>query len=264
MNVLTEHQRQALDAYVSLMASHPQLFAGRQARPIVRDPETLARYVAEHRTVLGVSADTPYVMFIVDLVESRMPDGRASRHPYLRVVSRTQLNGAVNVVVIATLADPSLGRLNDIVLLEQERHALGTRELELPRGFGEPGLTGEENALRELEEETGYVGEKAHFLGSMCPDSGLTDELVSFYHVPVVRRVASKREISEAIHGICLASRDQIWLKIRSAEMRDGFTLQALALYEKLRGQPRPVAERAAGGASIASEVTSRGPTGDR
>jgi ADP-ribose pyrophosphatase len=234
MTPLTEHQRQALDAYAALAASHPQLFAGRAARPIVRDPNALAMYASEHGVVLGVAADTPYVVFIVDLVESRTADGRALRHPYLRVVSRAQLNGAVNVVVIATIEDPSLGHPGKIVLLEQERHAPGTRQLELPRGFGEPGLTGEQNALRELKEETGYIGEQAHFLGSMFADSGLTDEVISFYHVPVTRRMASAPETSEAIHGVFLASRDQIWDRIRTGDLRDGFTLQALALYEKL------------------------------
>jgi ADP-ribose pyrophosphatase len=218
------------------MVSFPHLFSGRHARPNVLDREALASYAEEHGVVLGVAADTPYVLFIVDLVESRMPDGRALRHPYLRVVSRAQLKGAVNVVVVATIEDPSLGTPGDIVLIEQERHAVGTWEIELPRGFGESGLTGEENALRELEEETGYVGEKAHFLGSMHPDSGLTDELVSFYHVAVARRVECRREPSEAIRGVKIASLARVWEMIRSGELRDGFTLQGIALFEKVLG----------------------------
>jgi ADP-ribose pyrophosphatase len=233
VTALTEHQRQALEAYRALTVSHPKLFEGRASRPIVLDPDVLAAYASEHGAVLGVAADTPYVLFIVDLVE----DGRSVRYPYLRVVSRAQLNGAVNVVVIATLEDPSLGRPGDIVFVEQERHAPGSRELELPRGFGEAGLTGEQNALRELQEETGYVGQQAHLLGSTLTDSGLTDCLVSFYHVPVTQRVASSPEAAELIRSVSLLSRDQAWDRIRSGELRDAFTVQALALLENAAGR---------------------------
>jgi len=235
MAKLTEHQREAIDAYEALMAERPALFAGRHARPIVRNREALAVYAAEHAVVLGVAAETPYVLFIVDLVESRTLDGSMRRHPYLRVVSRAQLEGGVNVVVLATIENPSLGKKGDVVLVEQERHALGTCEIELPRGFGERVLSGEANALRELEDETGYVGDHAHFLGATCSDSGLTDGIVSFYHVPVVRRVAGRPETEEAISSVRLATRAEVWKAIQSGSIRDGFTLQALALYEKLR-----------------------------
>ncbi|MGQ0649809.1 MAG: NUDIX hydrolase, partial [Gemmatimonadaceae bacterium] len=189
-------------------------------------------YMAAHDVVLGVAADTPYVVFIVDLVESRRPDGGVHRHPYLRVVSRVQIEGGTNVVVLATIDDASLGALGDVVLVVQERHALGTSETELPRGFGTPGLSGEANALRELEEETGYVGDSARFLGKTCTDSGLTDATVSFYHVPVTRRTGSSHEAAEAITGVRLAPRTEVLRLIRSGVIRDAFTLQALALYE--------------------------------
>jgi ADP-ribose pyrophosphatase len=235
MAELTEHQREAIDAYEALMAERPALFAGRHARPIVRDLGALAAYAAENGVVVGVAAETPYVLFIVDLVESREPDATMRRHPHFRVVSRAQLEGGVNVVVVATIEDPSLGKKGDIVLVEQERHALGTSETELPRGFGERGLSGAANALRELEDETGYAGDHAHFLGTTCSDSGLGDGIVSFYHVPVVRRTAHRREVEEAISRVRLATREEMWKGIRSGSIRDGLTLQGLALYEKLQ-----------------------------
>lgn len=80
---LTEHQRESLDAYKTLIAAKPALFGGRDLRPIVRGQEQLAAYAAEHNVVLGVAADTPYVLFIVDLVESRLLDGTMVQHPYL-------------------------------------------------------------------------------------------------------------------------------------------------------------------------------------
>jgi ADP-ribose pyrophosphatase len=230
---LTEEQTRALDAYETLMSEQPGLFVGRTARPIVQDREVLEAYAAENDVILGVAADTRYVLFLVDLVESRLPDGGVQRHPYLRVVSRAQLQGGVNVVVLATIADSSLGPKGSIVLVDQERHALGTCETELPRGFGEHGLSGETNALRELEDETGFVGDHAELLGVTNTDTGVTDAKVSFYHVPVVRRTAARPEIEEAIGRVRLVAPDELWKLIRSGDIRDSFTLQALALFER-------------------------------
>lgn len=228
---LTEHQIEALDAYEALMKAHPALFVGRPARPIVRDREALARYASDHGVVLGLAADTPFALFINDLVESRLAQGGAWRHPYLRVVARKQLDGGVNVVVLATIANASLGPPGAVVLVDQERHATGGRETALPRGFGEPGLSGEANALRELREETGYVGERATLLGTTETDSGMTDARVSFYHVAVVDDGHATPETTESIAGARLATPSELRQQILAGDIRDGFTLQAVGLY---------------------------------
>lgn len=121
------------------------------------------------------------------------------------------------------------------MFVEQERHATGTVETELPRGFGEVGLTAEQNALRELREETGAIGEEAHLLGSTYTDSGIMDGMVSFYHVPITARVSSAPESQEAITGVRLASREEAWEDIMAGRIRDAFTLQAMALFERSR-----------------------------
>jgi ADP-ribose pyrophosphatase len=150
----------------------------------------------------------------------------------MRVVYRNQLLDAVNVVVLAPIANDARGTVGDVALVEQERHALGSVELECPRGFGDPGLSGEENALKELREETGFVGERAYYLGSTFTDSGLLDAEVSFYHVPIVERERRDPEIEEAIVSVSLASPASVWSFIRHGKIRDSFTLQAIALYE--------------------------------
>ena len=231
MDTLSQHQQEALDRYETLISEKPELFDANLSRRIVCNLEILTEYAREHGVVVGVAAETPFVLFVVDLVESHRRDGHL--FPYMRVISRAQLDGGVNVVVLGTIEDSSLGNPGDIVLVEQERHALGTSELELPRGFGEPQLSGEDNALRELWEETGYLGEYARFLGTTASDSGITDSFVSFFHVPVVRRAPANREPEEAITGVTLMSCDALWGRIRTGQIRDAFTLQALALYEK-------------------------------
>lgn len=233
MPLLTEHQKEALSSYWKLMVDYPALFKFRNQRPIVRDPQVLESYAAEKGIVLGVAATTPYVYFVVDLVESRLKDGNVFIHPYLRVVSVGQLKGGVNVVILATIQNTALGDIGNIVLLEQERHATGFNEVELPRGFGESSLSGEENALKELREETGYVGNHAYPLGSTYTDSGLTDGKVFFYHIPVTAYQSSSNETEEAISKVHLLSLEEIWNQINLGYIQDSFTLQALVLYEK-------------------------------
>lgn len=230
---LTKHQRQALDQYDTLMEQQPRLFESRPVRPIVANRELLEAYAAENNVVLGVAAETPYVYFLVDLVSSRLEKADRRLHPYLRVVSRAQIRGGTNVVIVATIEDESLGPRGAIVVVDQERHALGKCVTELPRGFGEPGLSAEINAVRELRSETGYIGDVAHFLGETYIDSGLTDGQISFYHVPVTRRVDVTPEVEEAIVRVGLYSPEQMWTAIRSGFIRDSFSLQGLSLYEK-------------------------------
>jgi ADP-ribose diphosphatase len=227
---LSEHQQEALRRYFSLLESHPELFTDRTHRPIVREPEILETFAANHHIVLGVPAATPYLWLINDLVQSHDTSGAVLLHPYLRIVAPPEAIGTSDVVVLATIQAESVEL---IVLVEQERHATGTLELALPRGFGESTSTPALQALRELQEETGYVGERAELLGSTLTDSGTTDRTVSFFHTPVIDNAAQSPEPQEAIARIVIVTRDELWTHIDAGTVRDGYTVQALALYER-------------------------------
>jgi len=231
--VLDERRRKSLSDYQALVDRYPGLFAQRVHRRLVLDRAELVAFMDEHDAVLGVAVETPQVYFLMDLVESRRPDGTPIRYPYLRVVLRGQLDGGFNVVVVGVIADAALGRIGDIIVLRQERHATGTVELELPRGFGEAGLPLADNALKELQEETGYVGREARVLGTTLTDSGITDAAVHYVQVPVVARAVPMPDAHEAITGVQLMSPAEIWSAVRAGRIRDGFTLQAIALWEK-------------------------------
>lgn len=63
------------------------------------------------------------------------------------------------------------------------RHPLGQDVWEIPRGFGEDGLSDAENACRELWEETGLrVPPDALVpLGAVHPNDGISDSVVKLY-----------------------------------------------------------------------------------
>jgi ADP-ribose pyrophosphatase len=225
------------------------MFTGRERRPIVRDPRTLEAFAEKHQVVLGVVAATPYIWLINDLVQSRAAAGTEVLHPYLRVIAPPEKDADPpaegDAVVLATVAPPSAEASELIVMVEQERHSTGKLELELPRGFGEPGVSAADQALAELRQETGYFGEQARFLGATVSDSGTSDRSASFFHVPAIGRDSAARESSEAIARTVLLTRDELWKRIDSGAVRDAFTVQALALYER---HERQLGETAAHG----------------
>lgn len=226
MTILTTHQRTALDRYEELQIRRPELFQPRSLRPIVTSRPALETYAIAHGAVLGVAAETDFFLFVCDLVQP----ANGSPFVYSRLIHRGQMEGGPNIAVLATIADAALGQLGDIVLVEQERHATGKTETAIPRGFGESGLDGPAAALRELKEETGYIGSGAEFLGESVIDSGAGDARVSFYRVPVHTRVNASPEPREAIRSVKLICPGTLWDLIRSGEVTDSFTLQALAL----------------------------------
>jgi len=232
-NSLTEHQRETLARYFWLYENHRELFSGRPRRPIITEPEILEEFAEEHSVVLGVLAETPYLWLINDLVQSRKPSGETFYHPYLRFIAPPEHAGTTGVVVLATVRSSGGESAESIVLVEQERHATGNLELELPRGFGDPNTPPEAHALQELKSETGYVGTRAEYLGTTLTDSGTTDSSVSFFHVPVTSRSDQEPEPQEAISRIVLLTKEELWAEIDSGAVRDGFTMQALALYAR-------------------------------
>lgn len=229
---LSEYQRGSLDRYFWLMKSHPELFSDRLRRPIVREPVMLEEFAQAHNVALGVLVETPYLWLVNDLVQGRDSSGATLYYTYLRIIAPPGQGGTAGVVALATVRPEGAHGAESVVLVEQERHATGTLELELPRGFADPNEPAEVHVLQELKTETGYVGERIEYLGTTLTDSGTTDRAVSFFHVPVTGRVAEMPESREAISRTVLLTREELWSRIFSGVVRDAFTVQALALYE--------------------------------
>jgi ADP-ribose pyrophosphatase len=68
-----------------------------------------------------------------------------------------------------------------ILMVKQFRKPMEEAYLELPAGKLEKNLTPEENALKELEEETGYRCRNLRFLGAFATSPGYSDEVIHLY-----------------------------------------------------------------------------------
>lgn len=87
-----------------------------------------------------------------------------------------------DAVVIIPLLRSSSSRKVETILVEQYRPPLGRTTVEFPAGLIDKGESPEDAALRELREETGFVGEKCKVVPQVsrqvCMSPGLTDESV--------------------------------------------------------------------------------------
>lgn len=64
-------------------------------------------------------------------------------------------------------------RTNEVILVEQYRHPIGARSLELPGGLVEAGEEPEAAARRETSEETGYRFSSWQYLGKVAANPGI-------------------------------------------------------------------------------------------
>ena len=115
----------------------------------------------------------------------------------------------------------------DVVLVRQEREAVGERLLEIPAGLhdveGEPP---EETARRELAEETGYRAASIEPLGRIHTSPGFVDEVCELF---VARGCEPDGEPEEGIEVVVMPLEEAV-AAVRSAEITDSKTAVALLL----------------------------------
>src|SRR5437879_337758 len=131
---------------------------------------------------VGIAYQDQYRMILRDAV--RFPNGLLGT--YVRIVR----DGAPGVITLPVYQ-------GQVLLIRHFRHATRTWHLEIPRGFGTKGLTSEENAKRELEEEIGAKPSRLISLGQIYPNTGMTSECNELFFAEV--ESYGNVEIEEAI-----------------------------------------------------------------
>jgi len=222
-----------VQAYLQFAAEHPRLFANppgdiftvlldtKEIEQVENEMEErlkqrgIPESKAKEWSRVGIVFEDPYLLVLRDAV--RFPGG--STGTYFRMVHRGE---TVPGVIILPVFEGQL------VLVRHFRHATRMWHLEVPRGFGSPELTPEENARRELFEE--IQGEIGRFepLGTAFLDTGATANVNAFFYVELAKY--GKLDHSEAIAELILVPITDLNSMIARGEMTDGFTLTALAL----------------------------------
>ncbi len=203
----------SLTKYFKLMKDHPQLFKNPDEEGVIRiitDPEKIKVLQAQKKKEyeeagkkpewidIGVLSEDSWFWVVRDLVE--FPDGKIGG--YLRVLNRKSLDGGTNVVMFPVLD-------GKVVVLKRFSHDDRDWIWEIPHGFGEPGLSAEACARKELEEETGLIAKSLIEIGRMEGPDGVT----AFYYAEMINGEL-KPEIGEAISKCELLSLSEFeqWL----------------------------------------------------
>lgn len=97
-----------------------------------------------------------------------MPDGRIMTPYYV-----LEMPSWTNMVIIT--------KEEKIVLVRQYRHGKGSTTLELPGGVLEIGESPQDAAIREMQEETGYVSSEIEFLYQVSPNPALHNNTAYFF-----------------------------------------------------------------------------------
>lgn len=124
----------------------------------------------------------------------------------------------------------------EFVLLRIKRAAHDGLQLEIPRGYGEPGETSLACARRELAEETGLLVNESQLslLGTLKPNSAILASSIDLY----LARINSQDQLSQRddeAASLQYLSQTRLQQLLRQGEIQDGFTLAALAHYFNLQ-----------------------------
>jgi len=121
---------------------------------------------------------------------------------------------------------------DEVLLIQQYRHACDGPLLEVPAGKLDPGETPEICAARELEEETGQRAGRLEAFGPIWTSPGFTDERIWLFAGYDLEPVERRLEDDEVIELVPMRLDDAI-AKVWNGEIHDAKS--ALALLQAAR-----------------------------
>jgi len=216
---------QERERYEAIREKWPELFVNQPGAPyeILFEPSLVSAAEAEDQARLvakgkpgswaksGVVYEDPYTILVRDAVHR--PDGSLST--YGRILPASGAGGAA----VLPLLD------SDIVLLRNFRHATRAYHLEIPRGFGEPGVSAIDQAREELREEIQAEADSLIGLGGFHSNTGAASTCVELFLAKIHN--LGRPQTSEGIVGIEVESPRRVADIIRDGGITDSFTIGA-------------------------------------
>ena len=221
----------SLARYLALMQERPDLFHN-PGDPgeikIIHDPDQIrseqqriqeklrAEGKPEHYIDIGILSEDHWFWVVRDMVE--FPGGNVGG--YIRFINRMSSGaGGFNVVVMCVRGD-------QVLMIRKFRHEDRNWSWEFPRGFGEPGLSAEENAQKELEEEIGTRASRLTLMALAREEKGGT--AVFYAEIgPEQKITLDAGEGIESYRWVSLAELDEL---VAQGKLVDWFSLWAYAL----------------------------------
>ena len=104
---------------------------------------------------------------------------------------------------------------DELILVEQYRRPVDARVIDWPAGLVEGDDDAETTAMKELEEETGFVCDRVEFLAKCATSPGITSEIVTLFRAHGLRR-KGRAEEGITVHLVPRATARQ-WLERQSS-----------------------------------------------
>jgi len=219
--------------YFDVMEKYPQLFENKESPTlkVIKDIVAIQEKESELKKRLsekglpeeyadiGVLVDDPYFLIVRDLAEFPNGDVRG----YIRFINKASLKNAQAVAILPVYN-------NKIVLIRNFRHATRNWEIEIPRGFGEDGFSPEDNAKKELFEETGLTPIRILKLGSLNTDTAARSPPVILFYAEVSKPKTISFDANELISDILLLNQKDFEQMIKNEKITDGFTISSYCM----------------------------------
>lgn len=228
--VLTVDQ---LNTYLLLVRKMPGLFrntgeAGEiriitDKRRILREQKRIRMELEKegkplHWIDIGILAEDQWFYILRDLVE--FPDGRVGG--YVRWINRKSTEGGgFNSVLMCVQG-------KQILMIRKFRHEERDWRWEFPRGFGEPGLSAEQNARTELLEEIGVSNAELTCLTRVREGKGGT--AVFLVEIPKSEKIVLG--IGEGLSKYRWVKKAKLDRLVKQGQLSDWFSLWAYVLYQ--------------------------------
>ena len=202
--------------YLDLAEERPELFKASSRLQIIMDYESIQQFERNTDKKIGVVYRSAYNLLVVDLVENM----KGERFAYERLIPAVKKGAIVSIPVYD----------DKFVLLKQYRHAMRAFQYAFPRGFGEEGLSAEENLQKEIKEETGADVKKISHVGTVIADSGIGSNEGDVFACEITEPQLKLHY--EGIEEIELLTEKELVKWIAEGRITDGFTLSGYAMYK--------------------------------
>ncbi|MDY6243456.1 MAG: NUDIX hydrolase [Lachnospiraceae bacterium] len=207
-------QLKSISRYFQLMNDRPEEFANTGLINIEKNIDKFMVAAQVLNKPVGVVYESEYHLMVVDICI-----GKNGYYTYERIIPKTQ------GIAVAVLAEWN-GRF---FLLKQYRHALRDWQYAIPRGFAKDGLSGKDNAVKNVVEKTGCTVSNITYLATTVADSGLSGTKVAVYHAKC-SEPDFKYGTGNATQLVSVKP-EELKEMIRDGKITDGFTMTALMMY---------------------------------
>jgi ADP-ribose pyrophosphatase len=220
-----------LQKYLSLAESLPELFRNTGEPGEIKIILDKDRILAEQKKLrvelkkegkppywidIGILAEDQWFYVVRDLVE--FPDGNVGG--YIRWINRKSSEGGGFNSILMCVQD------DRVLMLRKFRHDDRDWNWEFPRGFGEPDLSAEKNAMLELQEEIGVSNAKLTCLTKVKEGKGGT--AVFLVEIPAAQKISL--EPHEGISKYVWVKHSKLQQIIKKGQLSDWFSLWAYTL----------------------------------